>query len=83
MYFYQRLCPFCIAANKYLSELIAENPAYGKLEIERIDENKESARADRYDYWYVPTFYVDGKKLHEGVLTKEKLKSVLDAAMED
>ncbi len=82
MYFHQKYCPFCVAANKYLAELIAENPGYGGLEIEKIDENRERARADRYDYWYVPTFYVDGVKLHEGVLTKEKLRKVLDAAME-
>ena len=83
MYFHQRFCPFCLEANRYLSELIAENPAFGEIEIEKIDENRERARANRYDYWYVPTFYVDGKKLHEGALTKEKLRQVLDAAMEE
>ena len=83
MYFYQPFCPFCVAASNYLSELIAENPAYGKIEIERIDETREWARADRYDYWYVPTLYVDGRKLHEGALTKAKLKEVLNAAMEE
>ncbi len=83
LYFHQRFCPFCVAANRYLADLIAENPVYGKIEIEKIDENKEWDRANRYDYWYVPTFYVDGKKLHEGALSKGKLREVLDAALED
>jgi glutaredoxin len=83
MYFNQRFCPFCLAANKYLAALLTENPEYQKIEIEKIDENKERARADQFDYWYVPALYVDGKKLHEGAITKSKLKEVLDAAMEE
>ena len=82
MLFYQTYCPFCVAAHKYLDELTAENPAYAQIEIEKIEENRERERADKYDYWYVPTLYVDGEKLHEGALTKQKLREVLDAALE-
>jgi murein tripeptide amidase MpaA len=34
--------------------------------------------ADKYDYWYVPCFFADGVKLHEGASTKEKIRAVLD-----
>ena len=81
--FYQKYCPFCVAAFKYLDELKEENPAYAGIEIETVDELKDKARADSYDYWYVPTLYVDGVKLHEGALTKPKLRDVLEKALEE
>ena len=37
--------------------------------------------ADSLDYWYVPTYFVDGVKLLEGVPTKEKVEAVLRAAL--
>ena len=76
-------CPYCRAAENWIREVVSEHPELGQVPIEKIDENRHPEIADRYDYWYVPTFYVDGKKLHEGSLTKPKLKEVLDAAMED
>ena len=33
------------------------------------------------DYYYVPCFFVEGKKLLEGVPEKEKVQAVLDAAL--
>ncbi|MEG1896111.1 MAG: hypothetical protein RR162_07695 [Oscillospiraceae bacterium] len=47
-----------------------------------VEEKENADIADKYDYFYVPCFYVDGKKLHEGAVTKEKIKAVLDSAME-
>ncbi|MCL2498186.1 MAG: hypothetical protein FWF06_06200 [Symbiobacteriaceae bacterium] len=49
--------------------------------ITTIDEQKEPQLADSYDYYYVPTYFVGGEKLHEGVATKEKLEAVLRAAL--
>ena len=31
-----------------------------------IEESEQPALADTFDYYYVPTFYVDGVKVHEG-----------------
>ena len=39
------------------------------------------AYAERFDYYYVPTYYVEGKKMHEGVATKEKVEAVLRSAL--
>ena len=47
-----------------------------------MDEEENPKLAETLDYYYVPSFFVDGKKLMEGVPTKEKVKAVLDAAME-
>ena len=48
-----------------IDELIAENAVYGNIEIERIEESKQPAIADRYDYYYVPTMYVGEEKQYE------------------
>lgn len=74
-------CPYCQKALKWMDELFAENPEYKSLEIEKIDEKIHPDLAEKYDYYYVPTFYVGGEKLHEGAATLEKIRSVFDAAM--
>ncbi len=80
--FYFPSCPYCQRAMKYESELRAEHPEYAALEIERIDEQKQPELADRYDYYYVPTYYVEGNKLHEGAANREDVRAVFDAALE-
>lgn len=80
-YFYMANCPYCRKADDYIKSLCRLNPDYGKIEIERIEESEQPELAAQYDYYYVPTFYVDGVKLHEGVATLEKVKAVLDAAL--
>ena len=75
-------CPYCVKARRWMKELLAEHPEYGRIEIEIIDELEQPALADRYDYWYVPTYYVGGEKLHEGVPTKQIVQNVYRAAYE-
>ena len=74
-------CPYCRQALAWEAELAAENEAYGTVEIERIDESAQAELAATYDYYYVPTYYADGVKLHEGAATKDKIRHVLDEAM--
>ncbi|MDR3553108.1 MAG: thioredoxin family protein [Clostridia bacterium] len=81
--FTMEACPFCRQALGMIETLRAENPAYADVEIEMIDEVEHPDIADRYDYWYVPTFYVGGEKLHEGVPTPEKVEAVFRAAAGD
>lgn len=76
-------CPYCKQANRMIEELKKENDAYGKIAIRRVDEEMDTKLAESLDYYYVPSFFVDGKKLMEGVPTKEKVKAVLDAAMKE
>lgn len=64
-----------------LEDLKQEHPEYSSIEIETIEENDEPEKTKGLDYWYVPTFFVDGIKLHEGVPTKDKVEEVLKAAL--
>lgn len=75
-------CPHCRRADKMLEELMGENPAYRAIPIRRVDESVEVSFANSLDYYFVPTFYVGEEKLMEGVPTKEKVRAVLDRALE-
>ena len=86
-YFYLTNCPYCINANKAIDELKAENPAYGEIEIDRIEESKEPEIADRYDYYHVPTMYFGEEKQYEAnpsqdyAAIKEEVRRVFDLAL--
>ncbi len=64
-----------------MEELFEEHPAYRNIELERIEESEQPEIADTLDYWYVPSYFVDGIKVHEGVATKEKIQDVFEKAM--
>jgi len=66
-----------------MDALIAENPGYASLEIEKIDELVYPEIARKYNYYYVPTFYVGDKKMHEGASDLEKIRRVFDAALKE
>ena len=63
-YFYLTHCPYCIKANKEIDELIKEKAACSNIEIERIEESKQAAIADRYDYSCVSSFHLIYSNLH-------------------
>ena len=85
--FYLTDCPFCRNARKALEELKKENPAYGEIEIDWIEESEQPEAAGKYDYYYVPTMYVADKKMYEAkpsesyAACKENVKAVLDAVL--
>ncbi|MDD8048425.1 MAG: thioredoxin family protein [Thomasclavelia sp.] len=70
-------CPHCKLARKCLKEL-QEEDKYKDIKIEMIDEGLNPEVANQYDYYYVPTFFNDDKKLFEGHMEKEDVKKVLD-----
>lgn len=78
--FIMESCPYCKQARGYLSEL-QNDERYRDIEIEMIDERVHPEIADTYDYYYVPTFYIDEVKVSEGAVTKDKVKEVLDKAI--
>ena len=86
--FHRDDCGYCLKARQALDELMVENPAYRDLEITRIEETQQPALADQYDYYAVPTFYVDGKKVFEAHIgmsyesIKDAVREVLDYALE-
>lgn len=80
--FYLRSCPFCKRALQYIAEAKAAHPELAAVEIETVEESEEPQEADRYDYYYVPTFYVDGKKVHEGGIYPDEVERILRDALE-
>jgi glutaredoxin len=79
--FYLRNCPFCKKALSYIDELKKQD-VYKDIEIEMIEESEQEDLANQYDYYYVPTFYVDGRKLHEGGITKDETEDILKKVLE-
>lgn len=80
--FYLKSCPFCRKALRYIEEAKAAHPELQPVQIEMIEESEQSELADRFDYYYVPTFYVDGVKVHEGGIYAEEVEKILRSALE-
>jgi len=79
--FILRDCPFCKRALQYIDELKEEHPEYKAIELNIVDEQEQKALADSYDYYYVPTFYLGEKKLHEGGIYKNEVKDLFEAVL--
>lgn len=73
--FYLEKCPFCKKAEKYIDEL-KKQEAYKDIEIEMIEESKHPEIANQYDYYYVPTFYIDEEKVHEGGIFPDEVEAI-------
>lgn len=76
-YFKLRNCPYCIRVNGYLEELLNEEN-YKSIRIRHIDESKERELANSYNYYLVPSFFLNNEKLFEGIMNKEDVRKVLD-----
>ena len=74
--FFFPVCPYCRQAFRWHEEIFREHPEYKNVPLRLIDEHKEAALADSYDYWYVPTYFLGKEKLGEGV----KDKTIVEAA---
>ena len=74
-------CPYCREAEIWIKELKEEDPELRNVKIERIEESENPEIAEAHDYWYVPTFYLEETKIHEGVATKEIIRNCLKKAL--
>jgi glutaredoxin len=79
--FIQPNCPFCKNALKWIDELKKEDTKYNQIDIELVDELIEVERADSFDYYYVPTIYLGEKKIHEGGIYKNEIKTLFDSIL--
>jgi glutaredoxin len=79
--FMMATCPHCRKAAEFMDEIFSEHPEYKTIPLKKIDETKEQEYASKFDYYYVPTFYVGDDKLHEGVPSKEAIEKVFAAAL--
>lgn len=46
-----------------------------------IEESRQRDYARQFGYYYVPCFYVDGVKIHEGAADKNDIIKVLESAL--
>ncbi|MFR9620818.1 MAG: thioredoxin family protein [Rikenellaceae bacterium] len=79
--FIQERCPYCVKALGYIAEVRSEVPELTSIEVEVHDELKEAEFADGFDYYYVPTFYIDGEKVHEGGISRDEVERLLRKAL--
>lgn len=79
--FYLKGCPFCRKALAYIEAVREAHPELADLQIELIEESEEPERAAQYDYYYVPTFYIDGRKEHEGAIYPDEVEPLLRKAL--
>ena len=80
--FYLKQCPFCKKAIRYIEELKAQYTELACVDIEMIEESEQPALADKYDYYYVPTFYINEIKVHEGGVYEDEVEQILRKALE-
>ena len=80
--FMQEGCPHCKRALKWHEVLTQKfHPEWKDVPIRMVDENVEKEYAESFDYYYVPTYFVDGVKIHEGPVTQQDVEKVFAAAL--
>ena len=75
-------CPYCKNARKWMNEVLKSDVKYTEIPLTIIDEVEEPEVADKFAYYYVPTYYIGDEKVHEGVATFEIVQKVFDNALE-
>ncbi len=87
MMFYLESCGYCDKARRALAELSRELPGVDLRKLQMVEESLEPDFAEQYDYYAVPTFYIDGVKLFEARIgmsyedIKREVRRVLEAAL--
>ena len=74
-------CPACGHAKEWIKELKAEKPELAAAKVDLVDVHKTPDFKAPAPFNYVPTFFMDGKKLLEGAVTKEKIEQMLRSAI--
>ncbi|WP_328707005.1 glutaredoxin family protein [Clostridium sp. HV4-5-A1G] len=74
-------CPYCRQALSWMKELQNKIPEYKNINVEIIDEEKHPEIAKKYDYYYVPTYFVGNTKIHEGVPSQEIIRKVFEKSL--
>ena len=67
-------CPYCRIALEAI-----DNATFKDVNVVIIDERENPEVADKYDYYYVPSFYLDGVKIHEGVIDKKEAERLVSS----
>ena len=85
--FYLEGCPYCRQARQAVKELSDSDAEYSAVKIDWVEENQHPEISAQYDYYRVPTFFVDGVKVSEAKPgetyeeCRENVKRVLEEAL--
>ena len=74
-------CPYCKKALAWMEKIKKLNPEYVDIDVKIIDEELQPDIAKEYTYYYVPTYYVDGVKVHEGAASKDIISGIFAKAL--
>ncbi len=75
-------CPYCARALRYQKELLERNARFRGLDVQIVDKAAQASLAGMYDHYYVPAYYVGGRKVHEGAIDRRAVKRILDMALQ-
>lgn len=82
--FVQQGCPHCKRAFKWQEALTEKfHPEWRDVPVRVVDELEEKEYAGSFDYYYVPSYYVDGVKVHEGPVTQQDVERVFETALSE
>ncbi len=76
-------------ARQAITELVEEHPEYRDVEIEMINEDEHPEIIENYDYWSVPSLFINHEKIFEAALfmpyetIKDGVKLAFDKALEE
>lgn len=73
-------CPYCRRALAWMEELFSRRPELRSCPLTIVDEDADPETAAKADYYYVPTFFVGGVKVHEGAATRASVERVFEEA---
>lgn len=57
-------CPYCRNAMRAIDDLKSDD-RYSGVSVEWIEENEHPEISAKYDYYHVPSMFIDGVKLYE------------------
>lgn len=74
-------CPYCIRALKRIEKVMDANPELRAVPFETVDERRRPDLACAHDYYFVPSFYVDGRKVYEEGVLHADLEEIFREAL--
>ena len=63
--FYLNGCPYCRNAWLAYEELLTENAEWRDVPVTWLEEGEHPEITEEYDYYYVPTIFMDRQKMFE------------------
>ncbi len=83
LYFFSSSSTYCSKADRIIRSAVERYPEFKEVKIKKIEENLKPEIANEYDYERVPCFFVNGKKIFEGVPSVEKVCEAFREALSD